>query len=162
MAKRGISPVIATVLLVSLVIVVGLVVFLWMNDFVPNSVLKSGANIEYSCDNVDFRVELDRSARNLSIINKGNVPIYDLDLRISTEDLSTRTEQASKISDEWPGLGLKRGQPFTGHVPTLFRDGVTEVEVVPVLLGESENPEDGGTEKKLHDCNGRGIKLSIS
>lgn len=162
MAKRGISPVIATVLLVSLVIVIGLAVFLWMNDFVPNSVFKSGSNIEYSCDAVDFRVHLDESAKNVSVINRGNVPIYDLDFRISTDDLSTRTEQASKVSDEWPGLGLKRGQPFTGHVPALFEGGVTEVKIVPVLLGEAENPEDGGTEKRLYDCESKGRTMSVS
>ena len=75
MNKRGVSPVIATVLLVSLVIIIALAVFLWLRDVIPSTVLKFDKRIQFVCDEVGFDAEV--NAGNLSIVNKRNAPIYD-------------------------------------------------------------------------------------
>jgi flagellin-like protein len=54
MKKKGVSPVIATVLLVSIVIILGVIIFLWARGFVEESAQKGGRAVDMSCDDVNF------------------------------------------------------------------------------------------------------------
>src|SRR3989344_4073857 len=75
-SKRSVSPVIATILLIALVIIIALIVFQWMKGFTKEAITKfDGTNIELVCNDVQF--EASYSNGNLVISNIGNVPIYD-------------------------------------------------------------------------------------
>ena len=52
--KRGVSPVIATVLLISMVVIIGIIIFLWFRGMVGETVTKFGKNIELACEDVVF------------------------------------------------------------------------------------------------------------
>ena len=84
--KRSLSPVIATVLLVAMVIVIGAIVFLWMRGSVKEVIYKFGEeNIELACGDVSFDVEYytNISGDTLYVVNNGNVPIYAVDVKMS-------------------------------------------------------------------------------
>ena len=137
MNKRGISPVIATVLLIAMVVVIGLIVFLWFRGMIQEEGTKFGKNVKLVCDDVNFDASY-YSPGTLSVVNTGNVAIYEMKLKIfkegsySTEDLSN-----------WPVLGLNQGGTFSGSVDVI---DANKIILIPVLMGSSSEG------KKSHIC----------
>jgi flagellin-like protein len=141
--KRGLSPVVATVLLITMVIVIGLIIFLWLRGLNEEVITKFGEkNIRLVCDEVEFTADYD--GVNLYISNIGNVPIYRVMLKIEG-DGSHSTENIEDISTGWPSTGLNQGGAFSGVV-NLFGN---EATIIPVLIGNSEKG------KKSHTCEER-------
>lgn len=134
MKKKGISPVIATVLLIAMVVVIGLIIFLWAKGFQEEAVTKfSGENIEITCGKVSF--EADYSSGTLSLSNLGNVPIFGINAKIY-KDGSHETKDLGEISN-WPELGLPQGATFSGNMGTSFLDA-EKVVLIPTLIGTSD------------------------
>jgi len=52
------SPVIATVLLIALVLVLAAIIFMWARGFISEQIEKFGTPIEDLCDSVDFDIEI--------------------------------------------------------------------------------------------------------
>jgi flagellin-like protein len=144
MNKKGVSPVIATVLLIGMVVVLALIVFVWMQALAQETVTKFGdENIELACDDVAIDAGYSASTRMLTITNSGNVPIYKISMKIS----EVGRYYTEKIEEGWQKYGLDTGQSFTGEVDL---SGAEEVVLIPVLLG---NTEDG--KKRTHTCEER-------
>ena len=78
--KQGLSPVIASVLMILLVLVLAAMIFLWARGFISEQVEKFGKPVEELCSSVDFRVE--KVGSELEIVNKGNIDIYHLDIKL--------------------------------------------------------------------------------
>lgn len=132
--KRGISPVIATVLLVAMVVVIGLIIFLWFRGISEEAITKfGGKNIKLVCEDVDFLS--DYSAGILSVSNVGNVPIYGIKARVS-EQGSYETLDIRDLSVGWPEIGLRQGGTFSGDLSSEFSDA-EQVLIIPVLIGTS-------------------------
>lgn len=144
--KRGLSPVIATVLLIAIVIVIGLIVFLWFRGITEEAITKfDGRNIKLFCEEVN----LDASYSNgyVYVSNLGNIPIYRLKAKI-TQEGSYSTEI---LEDGWPEKGLLQGGTYAGQVS----EG-DELLLIPVLVGETAE------EKKAYTCEERyGIYASV-
>ena len=133
MKKKGVSPVIATVLLVGMVVALALIVFVWMSAFTKEAITKfDGENIELSCNKVEFQASYFGS--QLSISNIGNVPIYDMRLKLVGR--SGQTSKNLKDLQDWPSFGLNPGGSFVGDVAGV--SGADDAILVPILLGESE------------------------
>ena len=80
--KRGLSPVIATVLLIAMVLVLAIIIFLWARGFLSEQIEKFGQPVETVCDNVDFDVEFrGGQGGTLDIVNRGNVPIHNFEIK---------------------------------------------------------------------------------
>lgn len=144
--KKGVSPVIATVLLIGMVVVLALIVFVWMRALAQETVTKFGSeNIELACDDVSFEASYDSGV--LSVSNIGSVPIFQLSVKVSK--LGSHTTMAIKhtSSEEynWPRYGLNTGEIYSEAVSGL--SGAEEIKVIPVLLG---NAEDG--KKRTYTC----------
>lgn len=143
--KRGISPVIATVLLVAMVIVIGLIVFLWFKGITQEAVTKfGGQNIELVCDEVQFSSSY--SGGKLLLSNTGNVPVFNMKIKVTGQG-SHSTEDLSSLSSNWPEKGLRQGGAFSSL--SLDFSGASKVLVIPVLLGISDSGE------QLHVCEDR-------
>ncbi len=146
--KKGVSPVVATVLLVVIVIVIGLIIFLWFRSFTDEAITKfEGTNIELVCDDVEFSVNYNSATGSLSISNTGNVPIYDINLKI-TEGRSRSTESLEDISEIWPSEGLREADSFSDNLENVIGNA-DEVLATPVLIGTTDG------ERKTHDCDDR-------
>ena len=81
--KRGLSPVIATVLLIAMVLVLAIIIFLWARGFLSEQIEKFGQPVETVCDKVDFDVEFrgGQGGGTLDIVNRGNVPIHNFEIK---------------------------------------------------------------------------------
>lgn len=143
MERKGVSPVIATVLLIGMVIVLGMIIFLWMRSLAQETITKfEGENIELACD--DVQIEASRIGDQLSISNIGNVPIYDFNIKL-TYPGSYETKKASDLfGDDWRGLN-------SGGIFSSYSDDVAnadELTLIPVLLGKGESGN-----QKTFTCN---------
>ncbi len=144
MRKKGVSPVIATVLLVGMVIVLGMIIFLWMRSLAQETITKfEGQNIELSCDSV--QIEASRMGNQLSISNIGNTPIYDFNIK-STMPGAYETQRASELFEgEW-NWGLNPGGIFSGEASEI--GDADKLTLIPILLGMSESGS-----QKTFTCN---------
>jgi flagellin-like protein len=133
--KRGISPVIATVLLISMVIVSGLIVFLWFNGIVQEEGTKFEKNIKLNCPDVRFDASYDEK---LNILNTGNVPIYRMEAKVFKEGGYDTMEIPN-----WPEKGLNQGAVFSGSIDTTNAERIL---LIPVLMGSS------GEGRKTYTC----------
>ncbi|HLF53935.1 MAG TPA: archaellin/type IV pilin N-terminal domain-containing protein [Candidatus Nanoarchaeia archaeon] len=131
MNKKGLSPVIATVLLVSLVLVLASIIFLWARAFIPEKVQKFDSPVEDSCKNVVF--EAAYGAGTVTVQNNGNVPIYGIQVGVRTGGSLDYVEvsQASTIVAGGSGHFTLYGSSAEGK----------ELLIVPVLLGKTSNGE---------------------
>ena len=132
--KRGISPVIATVLLIAMIVVIGLIVFVWFQNIIQEEGTKFGKNVNLVCGDVSFDTDYDSGT--LSILNNGNVPIFGMKIKISGDGSHT-TKDLKEISSDWPDLGLNLGGAFSGDIYS-ETSSAEEIKIIPVLMGTSE------------------------
>lgn len=159
--KRGISPVIASVLLVVIVLIIALIVFLWLKGITKEAVVKFDKNVELVCEDLVFDVKY-TDLQKLQVANNGNVPIYNLKIKIY--DSLTKTTELKEINDlistgnKYPvsNYGLQAGKTGIYSIP--FDDGVNRIIVIPVLRGSS----DSGEKDYVCDENRYGKEIIIS
>jgi len=138
--NRGVSPVIATVLLVAMVVVIGLIIFLWFRGLTEEAITKfGGRNIELVCEDIESSSSYSTATGILSILNLGNVPIFGMKVKIS-EQGSHETLDMKDLSVGWPDIGLRQGGTFSGDLSTEFV-GADQVLLIPVLMGTSAQGE---------------------
>ena len=130
--NKGISPVIATVLLIAMVVVIGLIVFLWFRGMVQEEGTKFGKNVKLVCGDINFEVSY--SGGILSIVNTGT-PIYKMKVKISKAG-SHETKDLNDLSENWPGLGLNQGGTFSEDISS-ETEGADKIILIPVLMGSS-------------------------
>ncbi len=140
-SKGGVSPMVATVLLIAMVVVIALIVFLWFRGLTQEAVTKFDKNAELVCGEVYFQASYKNGV--LGISNTGNVPIYDMKVKMAN-DGNSQTQTMSGLSTSWPQFGLAQGKAFSETLSTI----ATKLTVTPVLLG---NLESGG--ERTYDCN---------
>ncbi|MFQ5531209.1 MAG: archaellin/type IV pilin N-terminal domain-containing protein [Candidatus Nanoarchaeia archaeon] len=136
--NKGISPVVATVLLIGMVVVIGLIIFLWFRGFVGSACEKFDRNCELTCENVQFDTNYDTSSSNLFVSNIGDVPIYGFKVEMS-RDGSFTTEDIRDFSSGWPTYGLGPGKTFSTPLDIGSSDTIT---IIPVILGSSNSGEE--------------------
>lgn len=143
MKKRGVSPIVSTVLLILIVIILALIIFFWARSFVGEKIEKFDKPIEDVCKDVNFRASIE--GNNLILVNRGNVPIYE----INVKQMSAGT---SKIDGYI--IDLEKGGSKNKTI-SIDYSTTTGIEVVPVLLGES------GSKRSKFACEGYGIEIGI-
>lgn len=146
--KEGLSPVITTVLLVALTIVITAIIFLWFRGMVQEGVTKFGKNIQLVCDDVQF--DASYSSGTINIVNSGNVPLYTVNLKISSPDGSYQTKDIKDfdVGGTWPSSGLAQGATFSGNIGGEV-GSANEITVLPVLIGTASSG------KKTFLCGGQ-------
>ena len=132
MDRRGLSPIIATVLLISLVLVLASIIFLWARAFLPEQIQKFESPIEDACKNVVFDASV--SENIITMQNNGNVPIQTIQVGIRK------------------GIGSLSFIELTSAGPAVVAGGSRDfsvsginsgddVTIIPVLLGKTNNGE---------------------
>ncbi|MBU0761090.1 MAG: hypothetical protein KJ600_04585 [Nanoarchaeota archaeon] len=129
--KRGLSPVIATVLLVSIALVLAVIIFLWARSFIAETVLKGGERVELMCEDVGFLAEA--YGEQLLIENIATVPIYGVEIRVLG---------SGEIREVAPTTGgtIEAGQTMSFDLPVGISSGETII-AVPILLGETDEEQ---------------------
>jgi len=142
--KKGVSPVIATILLVALVIVIALIIFLFMRGIGEEAITKFGKeNIKLACENVEFKA--DYLDGELAISNMGDVPIFDMKMKIMKDGSYETKSLKTDFPEQWPSSGLTQGGVASIIVPG--EAGVEKIAITPVLVGKSKQGA-----KKSYTC----------
>ena len=137
MGRRGLSPVIASVLMIFLVLAA--LIFLWARGFVSEQIEKFGQPIEQLCESIDFDIQ--RVGSELEVVNRGNVDVRHLDIKMSKGGNS----EVSKFDFQ-----VDAGDSVRRDVTLLMDGGVSpdEIIVYPVLVGNVK----GGSFNKVFTC----------
>jgi len=137
--RKGLSPVVTTVLLVTLVIIIALIIFFWLRGFIHEPITKFDKNIQFSCKDVDFSASYSSASGNVQITNNGNVPIYDFQVRITNSDKGYLKEflRNETGGTTWPKTGLNQGGTFSGTLNG--GSGATKIFLSPVLIGNTKD-----------------------
>ncbi len=143
--KRGISPVITTVMLIALVIVLAFIILMWARYFVPDAITKDGKNIESVCQEVAFKAQYNDnpgSMDEIRVSNNGNIEIYAFEASLEGSGASYSKELMPQEIATGAELtrGLKKGA--SANMSVDVPDTTTKIIIKPILLGEvGENEE---------------------
>lgn len=144
--KRGISPVVATILLVGIVIVIALIVFMWVRGVQRETCTKfDGRNVDLVCADVNFAA--DYSGGYLQISNTGNIPIFSLKIKIIKSGSYETLDIAQIALSSWPGSGLNSGEAFSANIES-YVSGAETILVTPVLMASCQDEGE-----KAYMCN---------
>lgn len=153
MEKRGISPLIATVLLIALTVSMAGMIYAWSRSFAAEQLEKFGSHIETVCSEIDYFAQLNSpsgAVYELLINNRANVDIQQVNIKLFKQGSSIiRTFTPSN------GAVPKAG---TGKVSFTLSDfdmtSFDSAEITPLLLGKGDS---GKT--KLHPCTDKTMKV---
>jgi len=129
--KSGLSPVIASVLMILLVMILAAMIFLWARGFISEHVEKFGKPIEASCSEIDFEVEKVEGTSGLDaleVVNRGDVDIFYLDVK----KVSGGNTEMEKF-----GFPVDAGSAAKGDIDLTMAGGVVPEKIIvyPALVG---------------------------
>lgn len=134
MKKRGLSPVVATLLLIAIVVVISIIVFTWVKSIGGEYITKFNGNnqenVQLVCNDVQFDAQY--VTNTITITNTGNVPIYQMKAKLE----GSGSHHTITLSDSWPKTGLNPGDVYTG---SLSLSGATKLTLIPVLVGQASS-----------------------
>ena len=144
--KKGISPVITTMLLIALTIGIIAIIFFWFRGMVKESITKFNENIELTCEKLNF--EASYTSETLSIVNNGNVGIISLEIKYGSFG-NYQTKSIKDFTDgvNWPRNGLNSGESSSLYIGDEIGDA-EKIIVYPVLLGTAKGKQ------RLFTCEG--------
>ncbi len=132
--KRGLSPIVATVLLIALAMVLAMIIFIWARGWIFEQIEKKGSPIDQVCESVKIKVDWVKGLGKVTIVvvNEGPVGIGSLEIRQEGSD--------SSIPSVWnvsvPSLGT------SGEKEILLGAGVDSLIIYPQLLGNIKGKQD--------------------
>lgn len=133
--KRGLSPVVATALLIAVAVFIGAVILVGFKNAQQETITKYGdTNIALICDEIEFEAKY--SSNILAISNIGGVDIYNFKVRVSNEGGSYDTYNLSSLAPSWPLNGLDKGDAFSSGIS--IAPDAEQIILIPVLIGDSE------------------------
>lgn len=138
--KKGLSPVIATVLLISMALVLAIIIFIWARSHVQEQIEKENQNIELVCGQTSFVAEAFAGTRELWIENTGSVALWGVEVRIKR---TGEVAGAYEFKGE-SGAGsytVNPGQTKKMELTSYAQEGDTII-VSPILLGKSKTRND--------------------
>jgi len=127
LGEKGLSPVIATILLITLAFALVAIIFIWMTGFVTEQLEKQGKPVEQVCKEVAFETEQDIIGKTvyLQVVNRGNVNIYGIDIEFVEE----KDSSMKSITFDVPIGESSAVQPIQVVGP------VTKLILHPMILG---------------------------
>ena len=129
--KKGISPVVATVLLIVVVLVLATAIFIWATSFTEGGVEKFGKNIDQACGEVDLSASYDKDDSSFLIVNEEDISVVDIQVKFSDGD--------TIICGDSEGLPPGRASDFWSCVEGYIDDSGEPIAVYPVLRGEGDS-----------------------
>ena len=148
MTNKGISPLVATVLLIGIAIVLFGVVFFWLSSLVSEHIMKSGQLIENQCESLVFTASA--SGDNVFINNQGNIAIAGVIAKAKI-DGKTLTSKAKKPVDGAVAGGETDVIDVSGGG---FTFAGAQASIMPILQGKTTSGE-----VKRYICKTKSVEL---
>lgn len=123
--KRGISPVVATVLLIVVVIALFLLIFLWLKGFQKEAILKNGTPIETQCTAIRF--DATYTSGSLQVSNTASTTINKVQIYVDGA--------YQKDKD----IGPPPITPATSATATVTCASGKKIKLIPYLLGQTKS-----------------------
>lgn len=123
--KRGISPVIATVLLVVVALVLFSLIFIWIRSFQHEAITKQGTPIEMVCNDINF--DLSYTTGTLQITNNGDIPIYKAEIYLVSPEKTKYYNSTGEISQT------------QSKMQNIACNSWGMIKVIPVLIGTTKS-----------------------
>ena len=150
MKKKGLSPVIASVLMIMLVLILAGMIFLWARGFVSEQIQKFDKPIGDVCATVNFDAVM--VGNDLEIINRGNVGIRHFEVKL-TKGGNTETDKFDfGLPQIDPGQAIR--EPVSFMMGDIEPDSVV---IYPALLGSVR----GGSTNKVFTCTDAGKAITF-
>jgi FlaG/FlaF family flagellin (archaellin) len=144
--KKGLSPVVTTMLLIALTIGIIAIIFFWFRGMVKESITKFNENIELTCEKVTFEAEY--SSGTLNLVNNGNVGIISLEIKYgSFGNYQTKSIKEFNDGKNWPKNGLNSGEAKSIYIGDEVDDS-EKITIYPILLGTAAGKQ------RLFTCEG--------
>lgn len=156
--KKGISPVIASILLVVIVVVIATIIFVWARSFIQESIKKQDLPADQACAEVKFDASaspISGQKITLDVVNKGNLAIQQLNIKKVTGG-SSEVEHVQLMGGT--GLTGGEGDSLTIQVAYSATANYQQLIIIPEILGTTNKGV-----KKIYTCPERyGITLELS
>jgi flagellin-like protein len=156
--KRALSPVVATVLLVALVLILALIVFMWSKGFLKERIEKRGESAEAICEQLRFDANYqvistndDRMTGTLQVINRGTIPIYGFDIKQVEGGNVKRTPFFFSVNP---------GETIPSMNIALLGDP-QKLEMFPIILGSVKNQKIDKQINKQYTCLHASKKINL-
>jgi flagellin-like protein len=142
-SKKGVSPIVATVLLIMLVVIIAIIILSWARGWFGESIIKNigdkEARIDSFCGDVKLQKILNEDTDTFGFTNVGNIPVYAVILKTTRDGDSTSVkiekESGGRVN---PGVSTQIGNDYSLN---------QEVKIIPILIGRNKG---GGLEE--HEC----------
>ena len=131
---KGISPLVATIVLIGIAVVLFGVIFFWLSSLISEQVQKFTIPIETQCNSLTFIAKA--SGNNIYINNEGNIPIAGIIVKAKIGG-KTLTSKAKKPVDGVVGPGETDVIDVSGGGFSI--SGAQTVTITPILQGKTVN-----------------------
>lgn len=146
--NKGLSPIIATSLLILLVLVMAGIIFLWMRGFVTEKVTKFNKPAEQICQEISFDAQM-ISSYELEVANRGNVPISSFELK---SVLANGDSEIKKLE-----ISVEPGESIRTSIVQYGGEIATKYVLYPVILG---NVKDKSL-NKIYTCTDKQVSINL-
>jgi flagellin-like protein len=139
--KKAVSPIIATIILISIVIILAVIIFIATRSFVKEAVLKNIAGeqktVEKSCQELGLQSIINEDG-SFGFSNTGNIPIYKINLKLTNAGSSEIIEiDPEKDSDKISG-SFRPGSEAIIIYNNIKTNDYENIKIIPVLLGKTK------------------------
>ena len=137
MKKRGISPLVATVILIAIVVVIALFLWFWYNQFLEDQREKSQSQLTLECvQNTEIQIRSSFCNSTASpdyvidfeVANLGSSKITQLIFNVKS-DASSATNETGKVLEPGTSLGFR----VTVSETDMDNEIPTQIEVIPAV-----------------------------
>lgn len=148
--KRGLSPVVATVLLIALAIILAMIIFIWARGWISEQIEKKGKPIDQVCDGVKIDVGKRREGNSLflSIVNLGPYHLNSVEIR--------QEGGGSSIPAVWE-VSIPPMESSSVEKEIILLSGTKKVTVYPQIMGNVK----GKGDTKVTTCLGSGKVIDL-
>lgn len=165
--KRGISPIIATTILISLVVTLSVIVWIFLGGFIKELVTKQERTVETICiEDVAIEAEIGELLQSrLIVTNEGNVPLAGVAVQITGTSNGERVSQkhvytcpsgidvgSTSIAAACP---FDFNKDFEAEFPGILAS-CERVKVIPTLLGVGMK----SGAQKFSECEGQAKEIA--
>ena len=150
--KRGLSPVVATVLLIVIVFVLAALIFMYLRGFIFEQIQKFGKPAQQVCPDVVFDANLMRDLGSSSsivveFVNKGNVMIHHFQIKQTYGGDS----QVRELD-----FSLDKGEAARSEIALV--SGAEEINFYPLIVGQVVGQDE---KRKLVLCSDNGKTINL-
>ena len=135
--KKGVSPVISTVLLIMIVIISASLILMWSRGFIKEKITKDVGtgekDAEQVCRDISMKSILNNIDGSFGFTNNGNVPIYAINLKLAG---TSGSSQRIRVGYE-DGGSANPGQSIL--IEDYPYDNYDEVKIIPIILGNAQS-----------------------